>query len=271
MLSENKKRQQFMSLLKSLAQSENVLSEPSKRAEYYKELENLYYSDNEDNFRHYYSDIFSILSDILQDSDKGNILYLSSNMRLLYLRYKPINKDVNGNVIDISNNIKKLYDHVNLEVSRIDYINKLFNNVKQDENMNSLISKINTYENERKNFEAKQDEIKAKISNQEKEYITILGIFAAIVLAFTGGFSFTSSIFDNLNQASIYRTLILTLVIGFVLVNMLYGLFFYINSLLNKSTSIKPILYFNLILLFLVLLVIISWLFGFVEWRNALF
>lgn len=270
MPSENKKRQQFMSLLKSLAQSENVLSEPSKRAAYYKELESLYYSDNEENFRHYYSDIFSILSDI-QDSDKGDILYLSSNMRLLHIGYKPINKDVNGNIIDISNNIKKLYDHINLEVSRIDYINKLFNNVKQDENLNTLISKINTYEIERKTFEAKQEEIKAKISSQEKEYITILGIFAAIVLAFTGGFSFTSSIFDNLNQASIYRTLILTLVIGFVLINMLYGLFFYINSLINKSTSIKPILYFNLILLILILLIIISWLFGFVEWRNTLF
>ena len=39
--------------------------------------------------------------------------------------------------------------------------------------------------------------VEKRQENMQKEYITILGIFAAIVLAFTGGIVFSSSVLEN--------------------------------------------------------------------------
>ena len=50
----------------------------------------------------------------------------------------------------------------------------------------------------------------------EKEYISILGIFASIVLAFVGGLTFSTSVLANIDKASIYRLVIIACIIGIV-------------------------------------------------------
>ena len=47
--------------------------------------------------------------------------------------------------------------------------------------------------------------VQEKQRDMQKEYITILGIFASIVLAFTGGMAFSSSILENIDKSSVYR------------------------------------------------------------------
>ncbi len=47
--------------------------------------------------------------------------------------------------------------------------------------------------------------VQERQEDMQKEYITILGIFAAIVLAFTGGIVFSSSVLENIDKPSIYR------------------------------------------------------------------
>ena len=44
------------------------------------------------------------------------------------------------------------------------------------------------------------------MESSQREYIAILGIFAAVVLAFTGGIAFSTSVLNNVAKASIYRT-----------------------------------------------------------------
>ena len=43
------------------------------------------------------------------------------------------------------------------------------------------------------------------MGKQQREYISILGIFAAVVLAFTGGIAFSTSVLKNINTVSVYR------------------------------------------------------------------
>ena len=54
----------------------------------------------------------------------------------------------------------------------------------------------------------------------QRDYITILGIFAAVVLAFNGGIGFASSALTaQVVQASFPHTVMVVLLVGFVLVN----------------------------------------------------
>lgn len=119
---EEKQRKEFCDILRSLAYSEDLLKEKSERSKMYQRLENLYYSpQKETQFRHYYSDIFVVLSQIQQDKALGTIDVLGENLRQIRKGYQAVNKDENENTIDISDSIKKLYDHVNLEIARLNY------------------------------------------------------------------------------------------------------------------------------------------------------
>lgn len=67
---------------------------------YYKRLENLYgATEQNESFRHFYSDIFSVLTQIQQDQSLGDINILGQNLDLIRSGYKPQNKDDNGRII----------------------------------------------------------------------------------------------------------------------------------------------------------------------------
>ena len=113
--------------------------------------------------------------------------------------------------------------------------------------------------------------VEERLGNAQREYIAILGIFAAVVLAFTGGIAFSTSVLQNLHISSIYRIVLAVVIIGLVLVNLLYGLFYYIGQLVNKNAenNLKPLWIVNLVFLLILIAIIFAWYCGFVEKRNT--
>lgn len=86
--------------------------------------------------------------------------------------------------------------------------------------INSLYTELQEVQAINKDFKAtekKLSDVEGKLENSQKEYISILGIFAAVVLAFTGGIAFTTSALNNIAQASIYRMVGILLIIGLYL------------------------------------------------------
>ncbi len=69
----------------------------------------------------------------------------------------------------------------------------------------------------------------------EREYVTILGIFASIVLAFVGGITFTTSVLQNIDKVSVFRLILTVDVIGAVLVNVIYLLISFILKINDKD------------------------------------
>ena len=80
------------------------------------------------------------------------------------------------------------------------------------------------------NLNSAADDMEQKIESVHKDSITILGIFASIVLSFTAGIVYSTSVFENVHKASPYRIVGVTLLLGFVLTNVLTILLLYINS-----------------------------------------
>lgn len=95
--------------------------------------------------------------------------------------------DENNNVAEDSKKlIVKIYDHFQLALHQIENVNNIFaNSIK----------------------EAKEN-LQKEIKSVEKEYISIQGIFAAIVLAFVGGITFSTSVLQNISMVSIFRLLL---------------------------------------------------------------
>lgn len=278
-IKEKENRKKFKDLLYELGSSLDVLKSPYKRSEIYTRLESLYHNTD---FRHYYSDIFSVLTTIKQDNTLGDIDILGQNLTIIKNGYKSINKDADGNQIDIHKQINKLFDHVSLDIARISYSDAANRQSVQDSKINDIKREINETQQRvdsmLNDIEVSQINIKTtqdSINNAQKEYIAILGIFAAVVITFVGGIAFSTSVLQNIHQSSIYRIVFICLLIGLVLLNVICALFYFIERLVKSRdeekkprNSFKPFIIINVIMLVLILITFVCWSFGCVEHRN---
>lgn len=81
--------------------------------------------------------------------------------------------------------------------------------------------------------DAKMD-LQKEVKGIEKEYITILGIFAAIVLAFVGSFTFSTSVLNNIAKVNIVELSVIALIIGIVLFNLIAYLLDFLKEINDK-------------------------------------
>lgn len=151
---------------------------------------------------------------------------------------------------DIIKIIIKFYDHSHLVINQI-------------ENAQNIIASTIS--------EAKE-EIKKEVKGIEREYISILGIFASIMLAFVGGITFSTSILENIHKASIYRIIFVTSILSLTLVNIFYILIFFLTSINNmdKKIILPKGIYrtINMIILVIMLLDVICWIINFQMYQR---
>ena len=272
---EEVQRNKFRDILFELASNQELLKDKSVRAKMYSRLEALYWPEkSEKPFRHFYSDIFSVLTAIRKNTDLGDINVLGQNLSMIREKYTPgINLDSTGKKIDISDSIRKLYDHVSLDIARITYSEEGDRKTSGEAAILDVQSRINVIEPKIEEAMNVQNTLSEDAGKRQREYIAILGIFASIVLTFIGGIVFSTSVLQNIGAVSVYRLAAIVLLIGMVLSNMLYGLFYYVNHLIynNKKISATLIILANCLMLLMLALVFASWLFGVVERRNGMF
>lgn len=259
---EAKERAEFTALLYDLSQ-EKIEENSSAKSQFYLRLEKLYYGDGTKEFRHFYSDIFFTLEEMWLDNKGGreDLATLMDNLQTLRAGYKPQNRNKNGNLIDVSENIKKLYDHVNLDIARLQYAN---NEEREERMMNAL---VDVYEETQEVSESTKT-LEKRLTNSQKDYISILGIFASIVLAFTGGMTFSTSVLKYMGEGNIYRILVVALVVGIVLVDALFVLLHYICRIIGRQTTTKAIKIANAVLIAMLAAVLFAWRLGWVEYRD---
>ena len=249
-LNEQEKRDSLRQLLMDLSKSQDVLKDRKDRRDYYLRLEAIYYNTDSDNYRHFYSDIFACLSLIDADDSLGNLDILAQNMEAIKEGYIPINRDEahNNELIDIRKEIIKLYDHTNLDISRINYTKRMAGETQSElarakvliEDLKNKLAESDVARAEAVNhLNTESSKLKEEVRDGQKkmqnEYITILGIFAAIVLAFTGGMTFSSSVLENMDKASIYRMITIVLILGLVLSNLIWLLIDFLRDINGKS------------------------------------
>ncbi|MCI9531488.1 MAG: hypothetical protein HFH38_07025 [Lachnospiraceae bacterium] len=147
----------------------------------------------------------------------------------------------NNNISEDSKKlIVKIYDHVQLALHQIENVNNIFAN----------------------SIEEAKENLQREIKGVEKEYISILGIFAAIVLAFVGGITFSTSILQNISAVSVFRLLLVIDFLAFVLINVIYILVKFIFTINEKNAKLFNVKALNIACIVIVLIIIVAWLFN---------
>lgn len=289
---ENVRRNLFIKLLLDLAKDTTILSTLKNREKIYFILERIYapISEGGEYFRHFYSDIFSTLSKINNETNLGDSETLGQNVQTLRFFYDKERLDSTDIRKNVSKNLRKLYDHLSLDMARMAYTDSKDREVSQEDKITDLKAKVSSLESavdevnskqndlssvqeDLKNAKTSLDESQNKIENIQKEYIAILGIFASIVLAFNAGITFSASVFENMHQSSIYRVVLIVLLLGLVLTNSLYILFNQIRRLSDpdgQEKGVTALKVSNVVFISLMLVLGFLWLVGCVESRNDL-
>ena len=153
--------------------------------------------------------LYSEISNYLFNLDSQQKESFLTNVESL-LMYSLGNDSIDTDVAKI---IVKIYDHTQL----VNY---------QIESMNNIFAQ--------RIVDAKVD-LHKEIKGVEKEYITILGIFASIILAFVGSFTFSTSVLNNISSVGIIELSIVALLIGIVLFNLIAYLIDFLKEINDKN------------------------------------
>lgn len=224
-------------------------------------FDKIYLNDDgsvDENFRHEYSSISGKIRELNSAKHDGQKIlqldYLLFNISNVYdyavRNHKPYIKS-----------LFKLKDHIGLEAGRIMLVDQIEWKITsgqesisdQLEYMQNLAVSLGEqiHESATLQVQLKKDEeiniknaedaldalnsaaedMKEKIESVHRDSITILGIFASIVLSFTAGIVFSSSVLENIHKASPYRTVGVIILIGFVFTNIITILLMYINMI----------------------------------------
>lgn len=194
------KQQRLQELLLELARPETKITGQNLE-QYIFRLQDIYEAD----FRHLYSGVFGVITSIDAD-DASELARLQENIQTLHTASVSWMEEKRGHVSeDFCHRLEKLYDHVNLDISRINYTQEIANRMEE--------------KNRKAGEEIKQ--LSEKATNMQKDYITILGIFSSIVITFVAGMVFSSSVLSNIDKVSIYRLTFVMLMIALLLFNLL--------------------------------------------------
>ena len=177
----------------------------------------------------------------LDEQTRGNFATNIESLLQYYL------DDKNKVHVDYRKIIIKIYDHFQLVLYQI-------------ENVKEIVDK---------GISETKDKLDKDMKGMEKDYISILGIFSSVVLAFVGGMAFSTSVLENINAVSIYRLILTVDLLGFVLVNTIYLMLKFILvindkdfadfQITDKKYADVYVRKINMVLMWIAIIVIAAW------------
>ena len=221
-----------------------------------------------DGFRHNYSRFFPLVIEVFDDDNQYNQDFLSTNLEQLRELVEKDYFEHDGKdsclYIGLYKPLMKLADHINLEIGRYNH------SLIREQKIKGLDTLTQSAQEQLKTTSTALGELNSAMQSAQREYVAILGIFAAVVLAFTGGIAFSTSVLENLHKASIYRLVLSVCIIGIVLFNTVCALFYFLCKIVRQKDYAPSIRFYivNALLALVMIATVLAWKTGFVEKRN---
>lgn len=221
-------------IINELAESQGIFSDRKKFNDYYMKLRSIYIVSGSANFAHSHNEIFSILAEL--DSSNKSLEILGQNVSLLYEHC------INRGEDALLESVFQLYDNINLDIARINYIKAV--DRRLDSTGQNLMNEIKSTREEADKVKKSTDGLKStidemsgKVNNAYSEFVSILGIFSAIVLVFFGGTSIFGNIISNMEKTCIYISIIMCVITGAVVFNIIFMFIYFLAKILNRSIA----------------------------------
>lgn len=127
----------------------------------------------------------------------------------------------------------ELFDCMSIESLRLSFEAQHAKNLTRQ--VESATKALNEAMEKADRLEGKANHLEDKLDRSQKEYIAILGIFAAVVVAVSSGVNFSLSAFDAVHGYHVVYLSFVISVIGIFLFNMLYALFTFMYRMIRQN------------------------------------
>ena len=209
---------------------------------YIQKLKDIYADD----FRHQYSRLFGVVSGVQSDQSRDLETLITNIDRIYHSACEQTGDEV------FHKSLHKLYDHVNLDVARLEFTKKIVDEVAEQNSTTAEELK----------------DLKESAKNMQRDYVTILGIFAAIILAFVAGITFSTSVLSNIDKVTVYHLTYVVLLIALILFNLLRLLLDFIENINNRQRDSGGYINTVNIAIFIMMVVdIVCWL---ADWYRSI-
>lgn len=256
---QDERNDRLIEILKELSDpgKQDILRDQQTLISYIERFNDIYFNGIEKGkkFRHSYARIYQFLYDEMYMEGKDSSI-LEQNVDLLY-KYCSENDEK-----QMAEMLYKLMDHMELDMVRISRLDSQVGELNEDVELicddikdlsakNKLLkrsytqydeqaNRLNTQINKIKKSQKKFSKINDQVENAYSQFISILGIFSAIVLVFFGGTSVFASFFQNMADIPYYKTSFTLAIIGIILFDIIFMFFYILSKLLKRNiASIK--------------------------------
>lgn len=244
MLAQEKARRQNELINYIYGLSEKLLASDIEKREVALKLVQLY----QGGFRHSYSDFFPIILEVSKENNKYSIDCLSENLETLRAFVEADFVSGQKDYRILYPHLEKLCDHLNLEIGRWSYYSQNEHKIEDIETKtNSLNEKMQDAKTGLDNAKDELDKAKGELkdaseqaSSMQSEVIAVLSIFAGIVFAFAGGFTYLGSVMTSIKDVQHYEAVVLMAIIcGMVVFNTLFLLMYLVGKITKRSIYAK--------------------------------
>lgn len=194
-----------------------------------------------DGFKHSYSDLYPVMLKIFNDGNQYQNEYLTSNLLTLNNTletdfYKGINE-----YKDIYKQFTKLCDHLNLQIAQMSFISSNNDRISDlQSELKTSMQHLNEANISIGKATRKLNKANKKANSLQTELISVLSIFAAIVITFSGGFTLIGSAITSINSAKNYESVILIVLIsGMIIFNTIFLMMYLISKITERNIFAK--------------------------------
>ena len=238
-----------------------------------------------DGYRQMYSELYEMLVN-LSDGDLYNLMPLMENMESLrdhvrdtWFQDENLKDEDKRYPPYLYGCVLKLSDHLSLEYQRYSQSAELHEEIDLLMSLSiKLEIDLSSMTDESKEMKKSLTEAKKKQSKMQTENVMILAVFAAVVMAFSGGLNFLNSSLAGMENTNPFKMTFVILLCGFVMFNVISALMNSVNKIVldlyedeeeeetNVIGTLKKIWFkhtyifaFNIVIIFLMAMDILLW------------
>lgn len=105
-------------------------------------------------------------------------------------------------------------------------------------NVKAIQMKIDQFNEKERQFDEKIQATESNVDKTQTQIITILSIFAGIIIAFFGGMNLLAGAIQNFNKANKFMSYVLVIIIGIIMFNVIYMLLYTISKIIKTPITI---------------------------------
>lgn len=184
----------------------------------------------EGGFKHSYSDLFPVILKIFEANNSYDKEYLTANLEIIRNELEIDYSEAGKKYETVYRPFIKLCDHLNLQIGEMSVFSRTEDKVNDTK---TLVTEAN---NNLKNATTTLEKANEKAKSLQTELITVLSIFAAIVVAFSGGFTFLGSVMTSINNVVYFESVILLAIIcGLVIFNTIFLMMYLVSKITERN------------------------------------